>query len=188
MGARNKNIYLVGSVGKESCAEFLRDFHAADATPGPITVYVNCSGGEVTSGNAIYDAIRTSRNHVTTWGIGEVASMGTLIYAAGDYRVMTEGTSVLVHDGDVTVDNTIVKARAEMNEVWRSHEWYAQQLGACTRKTADFWLQVMEREAYFTAFQAKHVGLVDEVVLYRPRPKSARPRRQQTPQRKDTKS
>lgn len=71
--------------------------------PGlPITIDINSPGGSVTDGFAIYDQIERMRRkgaHVTTRGVGMVASMAAVLLQAGDVRVMDARAKMLIHEG-----------------------------------------------------------------------------------------
>ncbi len=163
-----RTLSLVGELNAEVFAGFLEAFQRADAKKaGPITVYVSSGGGSVDIGNSIYELLRTSQNQVITVGLGDVSSMAVLVLMAGDHRIMTEGTSLLIHDGSVNVEGSMLKMKAFMDENIRQHRLYCHKIAERSGLPPDYLLERGEKEFYLTAAQALTMGLVDEIRRYR---------------------
>ena len=140
-----------------------------------ISVYINSPGGAVTSGMAIYDTMRYIRPPVATLCIGQAASMGSLLLAAGESgaRRALPHAQIMVHQphGGVqgpTADierhaRNFLNTRARLNEIYARHT--GQNLA--TIET------VMDRDTFMTPEEAKAFGIIDEVVEMRPRPATA---------------
>jgi ATP-dependent Clp protease protease subunit len=71
----------------------------------PITILMNNPGGDVSHGNAIYDAIKMCKNHVTIIVFGQASSMGSIILQAADERIMTPRSILMMHYGNATYDD-----------------------------------------------------------------------------------
>jgi ATP-dependent Clp protease protease subunit len=168
MGMGTKILSIVGELDETGLKEFLEAFTKADASPGTVTVRIHSAGGSVQCGTAIYELLRTSRNPIVTIGIGEIASMAVLILMAGDVRVLTEGSTLLLHDGSVDVSNSLLKAKQVMQENIRAHEWYCEQIADRCDLPVDEILGYAAEESYLTAERALSLGLIDEVKNYRP--------------------
>lgn len=65
----------------------------------PITIFMNCIGGEVIHGMAIHDAIRNCSNHVTIKVFGHSMSMGAVILQSADHRMMSANSRIMIHIG-----------------------------------------------------------------------------------------
>lgn len=95
----NKIITLIGEINEERFENFIKNMIILNQTNGGILIYLNTLGGDVSYGRAIYDTIKSSSNFVTIVCVGEVQSCGTLILMAGDIRIMTESSKLLLHSG-----------------------------------------------------------------------------------------
>lgn len=165
---KSKRLNLIGDIDEEAFGNFAEAFQEADRTPGPIALLVSSDGGSVDVGTAMYELIRTSQNQVVTIGVGCVASMAVLVLLAGDHRVLTEGSSLLLHDGTIRMNASLVKARDVMAENLRQHDWYIQQVALRTKQDPKFWTRICSKESFFTAEEALKLNLVDEIKRYRP--------------------
>lgn len=95
-----KTIFLTGEITEEKKDRFIKNLHILDSTSGRITVKLSSEGGCVVEGLAIYDAIRYCKNYVRVIGIGEVASMATIILQAGDERMLYRNSYLMIHEGE----------------------------------------------------------------------------------------
>ena len=139
-----------------------------------ISLYINSPGGSVTAGLAIYDTMQYIRAPVGTLCLGQAASMGSLLLAAGEpgMRRCLPNAQVMLHQPSggaqgqaadfAIVAKEILKTREKLNKIYVSH----------TGKDVEAIERVMDRDTYFTAEEAKEFGVVDEVVAARERPGS----------------
>ena len=144
-------------------------FLEADNPKKEISMYINSPGGVVTSGMAIYDTMQYIRAPVATLCIGQAASMGSLLLAAGEkgMRYALPNARIMVHQpsggfqgqaSDIERHaQEILDMRARLNKIYVTHT------GQSLRKIED----ALERDTFMTAEQAKDFGLVDEVTLRR---------------------
>ncbi len=166
---RAKSIYIVGELDHEALNRFLEAFPRAEADPepGPIFVYIMSEGGDVDIGLAMYELLRTATNPIITIGIGGVSSMAVLLLMAGDHRVMTQSSNLLIHDGTVAAQGTLYAAKAHMEQNYKMHSWYCQQIadrsGTPTEKIAE----MAAKETFVDANEALQLGLIDEIKQYR---------------------
>jgi len=140
-------------------------FLEADNPKKEISMYINSPGGVVTSGLAIYDTMQYIRAPVATLCIGQAASMGSLLLAAGEkgMRYALPNARIMVHQpsggfqgqaSDIERHaQEILDMRARLNKIYVTHT------GQSLRKIED----ALERDTFMTAEQAKDFGLVDEV-------------------------
>ena len=144
-------------------------FLEAENPKKEISMYINSPGGVVTSGMAIYDTMQYIRAPVATLCIGQAASMGSLLLAAGekDMRFALPNARIMVHQpsggfqgqaSDIERHaQEILDMRARLNKI------YVEHTGQTLRKIED----ALERDTFMTAEQAKDFGIVDEVTTKR---------------------
>jgi ATP-dependent Clp protease, protease subunit len=134
-----------------------------------IQLYVNCPGGVVYAGLAIYDTMRFIKPDVATTCCGIAMSMGSLILAGGatGKRAALPNSRILVHQpsggfqGQAT--DIQIHAREALALRRRIEEIYAEHSGRSIDDVSD----VLERDRFFTPEQARDYGLVDRVMTYR---------------------
>ena len=145
-------------------------FLEADNPKKEINMYINSPGGVVSSGLAIYDTMQFVRPPVSTLCIGQAASMGSLLLAAGakDQRFALPNARVMVHQpsggfqGQVT--DIMLHAQEILNLKKRLNDIYVKHTGQTLKKIED----ALERDMFMTADMAKDFGLIDKVIEKRP--------------------
>jgi ATP-dependent Clp protease protease subunit len=159
-------------------AQFL--FLEAEDPDKEINFYINSMGGMVTAGMAIYDTMQYIKSPVATLCMGQAASMGALLLAAGTpgKRFALPHARILIHQPlggfqgqatDVDIQaREILRLREELNEIMAQHT--GQPIDQINRDT--------ERDFYMSGEQAKNYGLIDDVITKREEGKlfSGRPR------------
>jgi ATP-dependent Clp protease protease subunit len=134
-----------------------------------IFMYINSPGGVVYAGLAIYDTMQFVKPDVATVCCGIAMSMGSLLLAGGapGKRSALPNSRILLHQpsggfqGQATDIQIHAKEALELRR--RVEEIYAEHTGRPIEDVAD----VLERDRFFTAEQAREYGLVDRVMLYR---------------------
>lgn len=171
---KERIIFLVGPVNdfvsSLVCAQLL--FLESENPTKDISFYINSPGGVVSSGLAIYDTMQYIRSPVSTVCVGQAASMGSLLLAAGakDKRYSLPHSRVMVHQPsggfqgqatDIEIHaREILALRARLNEIYVGHT--GQSIKAIE--------EAMERDRFMSPEEAKEFGLIDEVVTTRPEP------------------
>jgi ATP-dependent Clp protease protease subunit len=164
---RAKSVYVVGEINHESLNRFLEAFPRADAKPGPIFVYIMSEGGDVDIGIAMYELLRTAVSPIITVGVGAVCSMAVLLLQAGDHRVITQSTSLLIHDGTVAFQGALHSTKLHMDQSVKTHAWYCQQIVDRSGIPMEKAMELARTESFLSATEALELGLVDEVRPYR---------------------
>lgn len=82
----------------------IKALHLLDQTEGNITIILNLSGGDVYHGFAIYDAIKSCKNRVIIKVFGMALSMGAIILQAGDERILSPNSKIMIHHGYMGMD------------------------------------------------------------------------------------
>jgi ATP-dependent Clp protease, protease subunit len=145
-------------------------FLEADNPKKEIAMYINSPGGVVTSGLAIYDTMQFVRPEVSTLCIGQAASMGSLLLAAGnkDMRFALPNARIMLHQpsggfqGQAT--DIMLHAQEILNLKKRLNEIYVRHTGQPLKKIED----ALERDYFLTADMAVEWGVVDKVIEKRP--------------------
>jgi ATP-dependent Clp protease protease subunit len=87
-------------VNSQTVAEVIKNLHILECEKiAPINLLLNTVGGSWNDGIVIYDLIKSLQSKVTIIGMGKVFSMGAVILQAGDERILTKNTDVMIHDG-----------------------------------------------------------------------------------------
>jgi ATP-dependent Clp protease, protease subunit len=152
-------------------------FLEAENPKKEISMYINSPGGVVTSGMAIYDTMQFIRPQVSTLCIGQAASMGSLLLAAGekDMRFSLPNARIMVHQpsggfqGQAT--DIMLHAQEILNLKKRLNEIYVKHTGQTYKSIED----ALERDKFLTANDAKEFGLVDKVIDKRAEEPAAKP-------------
>src|ERR1700686_4992456 len=141
-------------------------FLEADNPKKEINMYINSPGGVVSSGLAIYDTMQFVRPAVSTLCIGQAASMGSLLLAAGnkDMRFALPNARIMLHQpsGDFQGQATDIMLHAQeiLNLKQRLNEIYVRHTGQPLKTVED----ALERDKFLTAEGAKEFGVVAQVL------------------------
>lgn len=137
-----------------------------------IYLYINSPGGSITAGMAIYDTMHYIRAPVSTICVGQAASMGAVLLAAGEpgKRRILPHSRVLIHQPLGGVRGQASDIEIHANEIMRWKETINEVLAAHTGQPVDRVARDTERDHIMSAIQAKEYGLVDEVIdaTYKP--------------------
>jgi len=169
---KERIIFLAGPVEDQSATLVVAQllFLEAENPKKEISMYINSPGGVVTSGMAIYDTMQFIRPQVSTLCIGQAASMGSLLLAAGakDMRFAVPNARIMVHQpsGGVQGQATDIMLHAQeiLNLKKRLNEIYVKHTGQPIKKIED----ALERDYFLTSDMAKDFGLIDRVIEKRP--------------------
>ena len=134
-----------------------------------IHIYINSPGGSVTAGLAMYDTMQYIRPPVSTLCVGQAASMGSLLLAAGakDMRFTLPNSRIMVHQPSGgargTASDILISAKSIEATRERLYKLYVKHTGQDYEKLN----KAMDRDNFLTAAEAKEWGLVDHVVEFR---------------------
>jgi ATP-dependent Clp protease, protease subunit len=135
-----------------------------------ISLYINSPGGSVTAGMAIYDTMQFVRCPVTTFCIGQCASMAAVLLTAGTKgrRFALPNSRILIHQphaGGISGQASDIKIAAE--EILRLRERINEILAFHTSKAVEQIEKDVDRDRIMSAMQAKEYGLIDQVIKHR---------------------
>ncbi len=173
---KERIIFLIGgvddAVASLICAQML--YLESENPTKDIAFYVNSPGGLVTSGLAVYDTMQYIRPEISTVCIGQAASMGSLLLAAGakGKRYSLPHARIMVHQpsggfqgqaSDIEIHaREILTLRGRLNQIYVEHT--GQDIGTIE--------EAMERDRFLSPDDAKAFGIIDEVVTSRPAPEA----------------
>jgi ATP-dependent Clp protease protease subunit len=165
---KERIIFITGAiedhVSSVICAQLL--FLESENPKKDISMYINSPGGVVTSGLAIYDTMQYIRPAVSTVCIGQAASMGSLLLAAGakDKRFALPNARIMVHQPsggaqgqatDIEIQaREILSLRGRLNNIYVQHT--GQELSSIEG--------ALERDTYLSPEEAEKFGIIDQVV------------------------
>ena len=168
---KERIIFMTGPVEDHMaslvCAQLL--FLEAENPKKEIAIYINSPGGVVTAGLAIYDTMQFIRPAVSTLCIGQAASMGSLLLAAGEkgMRFATPYSRIMVHQpsggyqgqaSDIERHaRDIIKMKRRLNEVYVKH----------TGRTYEEVEKTLDRDHFMEAEEAKEWGVIDKILTTR---------------------
>jgi ATP-dependent Clp protease protease subunit len=169
---KERIIFITGVIEDEMSALVVAQllFLEADNPKKEIAIYINSPGGGVTAGLAVYDTMQFIRPVISTLCIGQAASMGSLLLAAGrkDLRFALPNARIMVHQpsggfqGQAT--DIMIHAQEILNLRKRLNDIYVKHTGQPIEKIEE----AVERDTFLTAEAAKDFGLVDQVIERRP--------------------
>ena len=170
---KERIVFLTGPVDDHVAslitAQFL--FLEAENPTKDISFYINSPGGIISSGLAVYDTIQYISPSVSTLCIGQAASMGSLLLAAGaeGQRFSVPNARIMIHQpsggfsgqaADVEIHaREILLLRSRLNDIYVRH----------TKQALSKIEDAMDRDKFLTPEEAKAFGLIDEVVTSRPK-------------------
>jgi ATP-dependent Clp protease protease subunit len=165
---KERIIFLTGQINDNVAslvtAQLL--FLEAEDPKKEIYLYINSPGGLVTAGLGIYDTMQYVKPDISTLCIGQAASMGSFLLAAGTKgkRFSLPNSRVMVHQPSAGFQGQVTDIEIHANEVsslkTRLNEIYSKHTG----KSVDEVKSALERDNFMTAKVAKDFGLIDEVV------------------------
>jgi|TARA_B100001765_G_scaffold153264_1_gene98750 ATP-dependent Clp protease protease subunit len=165
---KERIIFLTGvvedNVASLICAQLL--FLESENPNKDISFYINSSGGAVTSGLAIYDTMQYIKPDITTVCIGQAASMGSLLLAAGskNKRYALPHSRIMVHQPSGGVEGQASDIQIHANEILtirkKLNEIYVQHTGQNIKKIEEY----LDRDSFMGPDEAKSFGLIDKIV------------------------
>jgi len=169
---KERVVFLVGVVNEMSANLIVAQLlHLESEDPDKdISLYINCPGGEVYSGLAIYDTMQFIKPDVSTICVGQAASMGSFLLAAGTKgkRYALPNSRIMIHQpsagfsgqaSDIAIHaKEILQIKTRLNEMLASH----------TGRSIEQVERDADRDNFMSAADAKAYGLVDSVIEKRP--------------------
>ena len=165
---KERIIFLTGQINDNVASVITAQllFLEAEDPKKEIYLYINSPGGLVTAGLGIYDTMQYIKPEISTLCIGQAASMGSFLLAAGKKgkRFSLPNSRIMVHQPSAGFQGQATDIEIHANEVLalkkRLNEIYSKHTG----KTVEDVKKALERDNFMTPESAKDFGLIDEVV------------------------
>tara|TARA_B100000674_G_scaffold398968_1_gene344136 strand:- start:45 stop:656 length:612 start_codon:yes stop_codon:yes gene_type:complete len=165
---KERIIFLVGPINDNVASLITAQllFLESENPKKEIFLYINSPGGLVTAGLGIYDTMQYIKPEVSTLCIGQAASMGSFLLAAGQKgkRFSLPNSRIMVHQPSAGFQGQVTDIEIHANEVLslkkRLNEIYSKHTG----KNVDEIKEALERDNFMTPDNARDFGLIDQVV------------------------
>ncbi len=162
-------IVLIGTVIDEHLANIVIAqllYLMSEDPKKDIQIFINSPGGYITAGLAIFDTMRFLGCDVSTYCIGQAASMGALLLAAGTKgkRRALPHSRIMIHQPSGGIMGTSADIQLQAEEILRLKAYLSQILAECTGQKVEKILEDSERDYFMSPEQAIEYGLIDEIV------------------------
>ena len=165
---KERIIFLTGAVTDEVASVIIAQllFLESENPKKDISMYINSPGGIVTSGLGVYDTMQYIKPNVSTLCVGQAASMGSLLLAAGSsgMRFALPNSRIMLHQPsggfsgqatDIEIHaKEILEIKERLNKIYEKH----------TKQKVDIIRKTLERDYFMTANEAKKFGVIDEII------------------------
>ncbi len=174
---RERIIFLGTSVGDEVANSIIAQllFLEAEDPDKDITFYINSPGGSVTAGLAIYDTMQYVKSDIATLCMGQAASMGALLLAAGTAgkRYSLPNSRIMIHQPMGGYQGQATEIDIHAKEILRMRDDLNKILAQHTKKTIKKIKTDTDRDNFMSPVEAKKYGIIDEVLEKRLEPVEA---------------
>lgn len=167
---KTREIFLTTEVDSDSSADLLKQLIYLERVDEekPITLYISSPGGEVTSGLAVYDYIRMMKSKVITVCIGTAASMGAILFLAGDERKMLPHTKIMIHDpsyGNASMGGMKpLEIRDRLDGLMQSRKILAEIIAERSGMNLKKVYEKTRRDSFLNAKEAIKIGIATEIL------------------------
>ena len=165
---KERIIFITGAVHDDMATVIIAQllFLEAENPDKSISIYINSPGGIVSSGLAIYDTMQYIKPSVSTMCVGQAASMGSLLLAAGEkgQRFALPNSRIMVHQPSGGFQGQATDIEIHAKEIidlkGRLNAIYSKHTGQSVKKISE----MLERDKFLNPKEAKELGLIDEIV------------------------
>jgi len=169
---KDRIVFIGGPISDDvaNCVIAQMLFLSLEKKDGEIQIYLNTPGGSVTAGMAIYDTMRYVPNPVATYCIGQCASMGAMLLAAGTkgHRYALPNSRIMIHQPWGGTEGTAADMWIQANEIERLKSRINEVIALHTGKSAEEVSRDSDRDFFMGAEEAVEYGLIDEVLQHEP--------------------
>ncbi len=164
----DRKLFLTGEVNTDSMAGMLMQLMCLEGSGSDeeITIYINSPGGDVRSGLAVYDYIRQMRTPVRTVCTGIAASMGSILFLAGDRREMYEHSQLMIHDPSMLGGNyeKPMELRTRLESLMEIRDILAGIISERSGMDIGKVFKATETDSYYNAEAALECGLATRII------------------------
>lgn len=171
---KERVVFLVGEVNDHVANSIIAQmlFLESEDPKKPISFYINSPGGSVTAGLAIYDTMNFIESPVHTLCLGQAASMGAFLLAAGEkgHRIALPNSRVMIHQPLGGASGQASEIAIQAKEILYLKERLNQILADNSGRTLDEMEAATDRDNFLSALEAKAFGLIDKVMVNKSTP------------------
>jgi ATP-dependent Clp protease protease subunit len=168
----NERIIFLGTPVDDQIANLIvaELLHLESEDPGKdISVYINCPGGSVYAGLAVYDTMQFVKPEIATTCVGSAMSLGALLLAAGakGKRTALPNAKILIHQLWGEFEGQVTDIEIHARETIALKRWMEEITAQHTGQPLEKVSKDMERDYFMTAEEAKQYGIIDRVIAHR---------------------
>lgn len=168
---RHRMLFLTERVDGETCNELIQQlmFLEREDSGKEIVLYINSPGGSVQDGLAVYDLLRLLKSPIRTVCIGTCASMGAIIFLAGNKREMMSHGKIMIHDPAFGGNHEMGgkkphEIQTELDDLNRCRQSLATIISERTGKDIEEVYKVTANDTYYNPQEAIEFGLATDVI------------------------
>lgn len=165
----SRQMFIVDEINARTSNSLIKQlmFLEQEASGQEITVYINSPGGEVVSGLAVYDYMNLMTSPIRTVCIGTAASMGAILFLAGDKREMLPHTKVMIHDPSFQCGFTGAKPleiQRQVDSLMETRKILCEIISERTGKPVKEVYKKTKYDSFFDAREAVEFGLATGII------------------------
>ena len=166
----SRNIFLIEPVTAQSSADLIKQLMYLENSQDnePITLYINSPGGDVSSGLAVYDYIKTMQSPVNTVCIGMAASMGAILFLSGQNRSMLENSQVMIHDPSFAKNSLSgskpLEIQKQLDKLIDVRKTLVDIIVENSNMNEEEVYNKTKEDTYLTASEAMKLGIATEII------------------------
>lgn len=167
---QEREIFLTDEVNTNTCSDLIKQLLFLEKEdPGKeIKLYINSPGGCVHSGLAVYDCMKLMSSPVTTICIGTAASMGSILFLAGEKRLMLPNSRIMIHDPSFGGGNLAGmkphQIKTELDGLVEVQKKLCSLIAERTGKSVEEIRELTKEDTYFNAEESIKFGLATEII------------------------
>ncbi|MBQ8318105.1 MAG: ATP-dependent Clp protease proteolytic subunit [Lachnospiraceae bacterium] len=166
----NRELFITEEINADTCHKLLKELMALEKMDceKEVTIYINSPGGDVDSGLAVFDYMQLMKSPIRTVCVGTAASMGAMLFLAGDTREMLAHSRIMIHDPAYGGGNMAGKKPHELqymvDKLKQTQEVLAGIISEKTGKPLKEVYKKTKQDSYFNAQEAIEYGLATGMV------------------------
>ena len=168
MFQNHREVQLYGEVTAESMHTLMLQvrYLYSQSADDEIVMYINSPGGSVSDGLALYDIMQAISCPVRTVCTGTAASMGALLFLAGNQRDILPHSKVMLHDPLISggISGSALEIDRRAQQLMQTREITAKIIAKHTGKSLEDIYEITQRDSYFSAEEAVAFGLADNII------------------------
>lgn len=160
---KTAELYLFGDITScsDECANLVKELQTITAKQ--ITVYINSYGGEVAIGLAIYNALKRHKAKITTVCDGMACSIASVIFMAGDKRIMNESSLLMIHNAWTDISGNAAELRKQADDLEKISEASKRAYLEKVSLSEEDLQRLLDNETWISASEALEWGFATEI-------------------------